>query len=205
VFHPAAYETTGMVKNRPQRGQYKPGEYWYYNNWDFNALTTIFEKLTGKSVFDAFEERLARPLGMKDFDLHKQKYFSDSVSYHRVPLWAMSASDLSLLGLLLLDNGKWSDATIIPSAWISESTTSYSDLGMLGGYGYCWWVAKDGNHFPFVKLPDGSYSARGTGEQTLLIIPAIRMVIVHLTEINSPEDPMMKVTDFGRLLKVVLD
>ena len=29
---------------RPARGSHAPGTFWYYNNWDFNALGTIFEQ-----------------------------------------------------------------------------------------------------------------------------------------------------------------
>ena len=39
-----------------------------YNNWDFNAAGTAFEKLSGKTIYQALEEDLARPLGMQDFD-----------------------------------------------------------------------------------------------------------------------------------------
>ena len=38
VYHAALYETPGMAKMRPPRGSHPPGTFWYYNNWDFNAL-----------------------------------------------------------------------------------------------------------------------------------------------------------------------
>ena len=205
VYHPAAYETPGMVNNRPQRGQYKPGEHWFYNNWDFNTLTTIFEKKTGQKVFNAFNERIAERIEMEDFNVNDQQYYFDSMSVHPATLWFMSASDLSKLGLLLLNKGSWKGKQVIDSSWITGSTAAYSDLGILGGYGMCWWSAFNGNHYPFVTLPDGTYSARGTGEQTLLVIPQRKMVIVHLTEVKSPGDAMMKVTAFGRLLKLILN
>jgi len=205
VYLPAAFETPGMQNNRPTRGQYKPGEHWFYNNWDFNALVTIFEQQTKRSVFQAFKESIADPIGMEDFDLRKQAYERDSVSRHPAALWTMSASDLLKLGVLLLNEGVHKGAEIIPKTWIEESTKVVSDNGIIGGYGYCWWVASGGNHFPFVTLPDGTYSARGTGEQILLVIPQRNVVIVHLTEVKGPDAPMMKVTAFGRLLKVVLE
>jgi CubicO group peptidase (beta-lactamase class C family) len=205
VYHPAAYETPGMMKNRPQRGQYKPGEYWFYNNWDFNVLITIFEKQTSEKIFEAFKKRIADPLQLKDFDLTKQQYFIDSMSVHPATLWFMSASDMATVGLMLLNNGSWNGKTILDPSWIKESTAPYSDIGILGGYGYCWWAARDGNHFPFVTMPSGTYSARGTGEQILLVIPEKKIVLVHRTEVTSPQQPMMKVTDFGRLLRVVLE
>jgi CubicO group peptidase (beta-lactamase class C family) len=47
VYHAVDFETATMKKNRPARGSHPPGTFWYYNNWDFNVLGTIFEKQTG--------------------------------------------------------------------------------------------------------------------------------------------------------------
>ncbi len=205
VYHPSAYETPGMEKNRPKRGAFKPNEHWFYNNWDFNTLTTIFEKQTGKHVFDAFLEDISMPLDMTGYDLGTQKYHQEDVSIHPATIWYFSTNQLELLGQLLLEEGAWNGNQIIPSDWITESTASYSDCGILGGYGYCWWTSLNGMHYPFVNIPDGSYSARGTGEQTLLVIPEWEMIIVHLTEVTSPEDDIMHVTDFGKLLAIILE
>ena len=106
---------------------------------------------------------------------------------------------------MLLNRGEWNNKKIVSGSWIRESTSPYSDLGILGGYGYCWWAARQGLHYPFVNLPDGTFSARGTGEQNLVVIPAWNMVIVHLTEVKSPDDPMMSVVDFGNLLLIILE
>lgn len=56
------------TKNIPERGSKKPGDYFHYNNWDFNVLGAAFEQLTGRSVFEAFEEDFAGPMGLQDFD-----------------------------------------------------------------------------------------------------------------------------------------
>jgi len=57
----------------PERGSKKPGEYYLYNNWDFNVAGTIFEKLTGKTIFESLQTDLAIPIGMEDFKIEKQK------------------------------------------------------------------------------------------------------------------------------------
>ena len=67
VYHMVDFETEIMKKNRPARGSHPPGTYFYYNNWDYNVVGTIFEKETGKKIGDAFYERIAKPLGMEDF------------------------------------------------------------------------------------------------------------------------------------------
>lgn len=54
VYHSAAYETPGMRRLRPPRGSQAPGTFFYYNNWDFNTLGSIFIERTGLDVFDAF-------------------------------------------------------------------------------------------------------------------------------------------------------
>jgi len=45
----------------PKRGSQYPGTFFDYNNWDFNAAGTAFEKLTGKNIYDALQTDLAQP------------------------------------------------------------------------------------------------------------------------------------------------
>ncbi len=47
-------------------GENTPGTVWAYNNWDINALTTIFEIRTGMSIAEAFETGISKPTGMLD-------------------------------------------------------------------------------------------------------------------------------------------
>jgi CubicO group peptidase (beta-lactamase class C family) len=68
IYHPAAYEPLGLDARRPARGSHRPGEYWFYNNWDFNVLATILERAVGMHSFRAFDEWFARPMQMQDFD-----------------------------------------------------------------------------------------------------------------------------------------
>ena len=67
IYHPALYETAAMAAKRPARGSYAPGTFWYYNNWDFNALGLIYERATGQGIYDAIGAQLAQPLGMQDY------------------------------------------------------------------------------------------------------------------------------------------
>jgi len=39
-----------MVSMREPRGSHGPGTFWLYNNWDFNALGTIYEQETGEDL-----------------------------------------------------------------------------------------------------------------------------------------------------------
>jgi CubicO group peptidase (beta-lactamase class C family) len=74
VYHAAAYEAPDMKARRPQRGSHSPGSYWYYNNWDFNTLGFIYQKLVGADVFHGFAERIAKPIGVEDFSAADGKF-----------------------------------------------------------------------------------------------------------------------------------
>jgi CubicO group peptidase (beta-lactamase class C family) len=75
VYHLVDFETESMRKSRPARGSHAPGTFWYYNNWDFNVLGTIFEKKTGLKIGAAFYRRIAKPIGMQDFQPGDVFYF----------------------------------------------------------------------------------------------------------------------------------
>src|SRR3954451_8115688 len=75
IYHAALYETPAMARRRPARGSHAPGTFWYYNNWDFNALGTIYERVTGEQIFTALRDKIARPIGMQDYQPDDGEYF----------------------------------------------------------------------------------------------------------------------------------
>lgn len=147
IFLPAAYDPN----DHPVRGTYSPGEVWHYNNWDFNVLLTIFEQETHKKIFQTFQDELANPLHMQDFNINNTEYVYEDVSLHPAYLFKTSARDDARLGLLWLNQGRWQDNQIIPTSWMKESTSlqtdfkGNSDLPLRDGYGYLFWIDKDKN------------------------------------------------------------
>jgi CubicO group peptidase (beta-lactamase class C family) len=191
VYHIAQGEAPSMSAARPKRFSHRHGTFWYYNNWDFNALGTIFNQLTGISLFDHLASRIAAPIGMEDFRRDKQEYFDSGESIHKYYNFDLSARDMARFGHLYLSQGCWSGQEIIPAAWVKESTTPYSNtvgdfqpLG-LGYYGYMWWVAANDRFLPNTSFPNGSFAALGLGPQVILVIPAKGIVLVHQTGTDS--------------------
>src|SRR5580692_11993688 len=83
IYHPAATDTPEMKAHRPKRGSHPPGTFWLYNNWDINALGTIYEQATKSSVFTGFDHLIAQPVQMEDFDVARDtRYFRDPISLH---------------------------------------------------------------------------------------------------------------------------
>ena len=176
VFHPSAYSPRGMSKNLPERGSHIHGTFWYYNNWDFNTLLTIYEQQSGKRFFEAFKREIADPIGMEDFRIGDTYYrIEKDKSIHPAYLFRMSARDMARFGLLYLKNGYWHKKQIVPSDWVKKSTRPVStDLGEFSTretYGLLWWVA---------KINDKNvYYASGTGGHRIMVFPNDDMVIVH--------------------------
>lgn len=179
VYHPAG--SPGDDPHKIERGSKKPGTFFHYNNWDFNVLGAIFEKLTGKSVFTALDEELARPLGFQDFDIHRQRMmgFQNQSRYLAYHLF-LSARDMARLGLLMARDGNWNGQQIVPAAWVKESTKEHVPADQVGrggglGYAYLWWIPES-RTAPQWK---GSFMASGQFGQFVLVLPAIDTVIVH--------------------------
>ena len=204
VYHPALYETAAMKAARPARGSHTPGTFWYYNNWDFNVLGTIFERQARTNLFAEFKARIADPIGMEDFRLEDASYVTGPDSVYPAYPFRMTARDMARFGLLFLRNGAWRGRQLIPRDWVQESTASYSDVGDAGGYGYLWWIAKPGKHLPSVRLPESSYSARGAGGHYILIIPTLDFVLVHRvnTDIAGRQ---VTAAQFGELVRLILE
>ncbi len=203
VYHPALYETARMAAARPQRGSHPPGTFWYYNNWDFNVLGTIFERETKTNLYAEFQARIADPIGMQDFDIDKSTYVTGADSVYPAYPFHLTARDMARFGLLFLRQGEWQDQRIVPADWIAECTTSYSDAGTRGGYGYMWWIAVDGKHLPGVRVPDGSYTARGNGGHMILVVPALDLVVVHRVNTYSPGRSVNN-SELGKLVGLIL-
>jgi CubicO group peptidase (beta-lactamase class C family) len=179
VYHPAAYETREMKLARPPRGSHAPGTFWYYNNWDFNALGTIYAKETGEDIFKSFERAIARPIGMEDFTARDGRYVEERLSNHRAYVFSMTARDLARFSLLFLNQGRWNGAQIVPSGWVVESTKAHSETDRRDrGYGYLWWTlnAKEWGH--------GTAFALGYGGQLIVILPEKRLIAVEVVELD---------------------
>jgi CubicO group peptidase (beta-lactamase class C family) len=205
VFHPTGFESAGMTATREARHSHGPGTFWCYNNWDFNALGTIFEQRTGLCLFDAFRDRIAIPCGMEDFrygpDAKDGEYVELEKSIHRAYPFRLTARDLARFGLLYVRGGRWDGHQVVPEKWVRLSVQPYSHAGPAGAYGYMWWVVRDGIHFPGAIMPRG-FSALGFGGHVLMVLPAQDLVLVH--RVDTDAGRAVSSLQIGRLFEAIL-
>jgi CubicO group peptidase (beta-lactamase class C family) len=205
VYHPASNEGDASAM-APKRGSVKPGSFWLYNNWDFNAAGYILEQQTGRTIYQLIDSILAKPLQMQDWNINEQRKTGDTtkskyLAYH---MW-FSTRDMARIGYLMLRNGKWKDQQIIPPDWVKlttsvvspnkkaqEDKTAYFQFG----YGYLWWVWDT----PFNKGHyEGAYSATGAFGQFITVLPKLDLVVAFKTKYEygrqTPTDTYLKVLD----------
>lgn len=216
VYHNAAAVSEGMLSNLPERGSHKPNEMFYYNNWDFNTLGYILEKLTGESIYDLFYSNIAKPMdmdygnnyvsiknpdenwkipdvdGFYQYETHKSKF----PAYH----FRLSAKDLALFGQLYLNNGSWAGKQIVPEQWIESSTTPFSitneSYGI--GYGMLWYIL-----MPNANRKTKSFYHTGTGVHMLGVYPGSNLVLVH--RVDTEKEYRFNQGDFYEMISKVWD
>lgn len=208
IYHSALGESPAMKAKRPGRYSHEPGTFWYYNNWDFNALGTIFEQETGMGIFEEFDRRIAGPLQMEDFKIGDGTWQTrdnyGELSVHSRYCFRMSARDLARFGLLFLREGRWCDRQVILAQWVRESTASHSRIGIDRGYGYMWWNGVKGGLFPHVRVSGHSFYASGHGGHRVIVLPYRDLVVVHRVDTDRGGKDIGD-REIGRLLWLILD
>ena len=162
IYHPAS--NGGDEENKPARGSKAPGEYFLYNNWDFNAAGAVFEQLTGKSIYTAFDEQIATPIRLQDYDAefhNENRVVTDADSASKYPPYhfSLSARDMARVGQLVAQRGEWQGQQIISESWIEEMLSVHSTLEEVRAlrrrspfaYGYMWWLVKARVPFPTAR------------------------------------------------------
>ena len=194
VFHKAS--NAGYDKdNFLERGSVEPGDYFVYNNWDFNVAGHILELIAEKSIYKDMELQFAIPLGFQDWHIKNQKKSgkkskSQYLAYHMY----LSTRDMAKLGQLMLNEGRWDGKQLMSKEWVKKSISTVTPQetiaerygppdpdGVHMSYGYMWWLI---DSFKNKNEYKGGYSAIGYGGQYITVLPEIDVVIAHKTKLN---------------------
>jgi CubicO group peptidase (beta-lactamase class C family) len=208
VYIEAACEAPEMKAARPPRGSHPPDTFWYYNNWDFNALGTIFRQETGRDIFEEFQRRIARPIGMQDFQPALCDYvYERQFSEHPCYTFRMSTRDRARFGQLFLQNGRWDGRQIVPAGWVAESTRAHSRTDTPGrGYGYMWWTYEPPLLRDYLLDPRlhslRLFAASGYGGQAILVLPDAEMVAVF--SVDAPAGGDLDILETAPVLERIL-
>jgi CubicO group peptidase (beta-lactamase class C family) len=176
----------------------RPGELgrFQYSSICPHLVSAIISRTTGVCAREFANERLFRPLGMREIPDHDMTSFqADDVFGKNVTGWikdpggittggwglTMSPRDMARFGFLYLNRGRWDDTPIVPEAWIAEATAQNPN-----GYGYYWWLRGEGANF--------SYSAAGSGGNLICCVPGKDLVVAIASKVvMKTRDPWLPV------------
>jgi len=221
VYHPSNLVGEQHSASWPRRGSHEPGTFWYYSNWDFNVTGAIFEQETGRGIFEAFDELIAKPIGMVDYGPRDGMYEprsgwggaqGRSVSDFPAYVFRMTARDMARFGLLYLRGGRWNDQQIVSRDWIQRTTKTDRPVNDLGGHEFFWWISTEGRLYPGVDVGEGAYAAHGAGGHYITVMPEYNIVVVHRVNTNdrtipvggTDEGTQVTKAEYGELLALIL-
>lgn len=142
------------------------------------ALTAALRDAPQKDVRTLLRERVMRPIGVPDNEWSVG--YGQTFTVGGLPLVAAwggggySARASARVGRLLLRGGDWDGTRVLGREAVRQATTAPADLPGDGAIG--WWANRRGRH---PKLPKDAYWAAGAGDQYVLVVPSLNLVVVR--------------------------
>jgi len=142
---------------------FEPGSRFEYTDGVSHILSCIISEKTGMSAAQYAEQKLFKPLGITTYTWSADPQ-GRSWGYARLKL---QATDMAKIGQLFLNEGSWDGVQVVPASWVREATKHRINANLFQGYGYQWWVDKD-----------GWYTAMGYMGQFIMVFPKLNIVAV---------------------------
>lgn len=181
---------------------FTPGTNFAYSNPGIGLLnytvTSSLKNSPYKNIKTYLKVRIFDPIGINEneYSTGYNKIF-DTNGLQIVPGWGgagFTANGIARIGRLMLNKGRWEGKQIIDSA-IVEQLLRYNgiELPELQTSGTKNWATKGGGFAPTLGwycnhdgvweyLPRDAFGGAGAGNQMLMIIPSLKMIIVRFGE-----------------------
>ncbi|MTK13231.1 MAG: serine hydrolase [Clostridiaceae bacterium] len=185
--------TLDMIGQKGSVGTFK------YSTAGAHLLSAIITRSTGKSAREFANERLFKPIGMKEIPDYEMKSFGfEDLFGKNVKGWVKDPNsnstggwgltliprDMARFGFLYLNSGIWDNNQVISKTWIDESTAPHSETQIdeaIAKYGYLWWLREEEAAFAYLALGDGG--------NVICCIPEKDLVVAIASEfIMNPRD-----------------
>lgn len=142
-----------------------------YSNIPSYLVGVAVEKAVGEHLIKYLDTRLFKPLGIENPD-----YINcPSGHFYGATGMCLTVNELSRLGQVYLQNGRFNDQQIISPKWVQEAT-SIQQMNREGGYGYYIWKYKDG------------FRISGKWGQRCFVFPKQQLMITYLSDMKEGSD-----------------
>jgi CubicO group peptidase (beta-lactamase class C family) len=147
-----------------------PGERFNYSSGTSNIVSGIVAREIGRGDdFERFmQSRLLQPIGIS----HARLGIDAAGTFVGSSYLYMPAREFAKFGLLYLRGGEWDGTRVLPEGWVDHGRRPRSVDGADGRiHGAHWWVVGDDL---------GSWWASGYDGQSILLCPALDLIVVRL-------------------------
>jgi CubicO group peptidase (beta-lactamase class C family) len=180
LFGSGAADVAAFAADRPVVAP--PGERFNYSSGTTNIISGIVARTVGPGdpYRSLLHERLFDPLGMTS----ARATFDDAGTWVASSYVYATARDFARFGLLYLRDGTWDGRRLLPAGWVDHARRHRSTDAETGnGYGAQWWVVGDEH---------GSFWANGYEGQSILVSPALDLVVVRLGKTPAERSPDLR-------------
>jgi len=170
------------VASRPLA--YEPGTHLQYSSGSSTLLCAILAPDFGGANLS--RTQLLAPLGLGSAVMEPDAAGTPVCSSY---LWA-TPREWASIGQFALDDGVWNGQRLLPSGWMTETTTAVRGVTVEdAGYAAGWWAntAADGT-LVYPELPADTYSAQGHDGQWVVVVPSEQLVVARLGFTPSLDD-----------------
>ena len=142
------------------------------------AVTAALKDAPAKDIRTLLQGRVMRPIGVGDEDWSVG--YGQTFGVDGLPLVAgwgggsYTARAMARIGRLLLQGGDWDGKRILSKEGVRASQPG--DAGLPGHCGMGFWT-NAGGRYP--KLPRDTYYGAGAGDQLLIVVPSLSLIVVR--------------------------
>jgi CubicO group peptidase (beta-lactamase class C family) len=170
---------------------FAPGTKLQYSNPGIALLTycvtAAIKEGAHKDIRALLGERVLRPIGVSDDEWSIG--YGKTFTVDGLPLvgsWGggnFTARALARIGRLVLRQGDWEGKRILSKDSVRLMT---GDAGLTGHCGMGWWTNAAGR---YAGLPKDAVYGAGAGDQLLLVIPSLNLILVRNGQTLAPPPP----------------
>jgi CubicO group peptidase (beta-lactamase class C family) len=152
-----------------------PGSVFAYNQGNSLTLSQLITSITGQRVVDYLRPRLFDPLG-----IDRAEWLATSTGIDQgFSGLHVTTESVAKLGQLLLHNGRWGDAQLVPAEFVAEcrrpqvgNSRQQTNADWRQGYGYQMWMCRHG-----AQRGDGAFG------QLAVVLPDADAVIACTAQV----------------------
>jgi len=161
--------------------QFDPGQRLQYSNPGIGMLsycvTASLKDAPEKDIRTLLKERVLRPIGVPDTEWSVG--YGKTFTVNDLPLVAswgggsFTPRAVARIGRLVLREGDWEGRRLLGREAVRQIT---QDAGLPGHCGMGWWTNASGR---YGSLPRDAVWGAGAGDQVLLVIPSLSLILVR--------------------------